>query len=359
MKTENAHEDIGPRYRFLNHIGQGSYGIVSAYHDSVLNQRVAVKKMQKVKDDVEARKILREIKILGHYRHEKIVKLHRIITRYDPQNNFKMFLVMDCFDSDLRNVMKHCAGQLTEDHKMFIMYQLVLGMNFLHSANLIHRDLKPGNILFNGETSEICICDFGFARTKTDDIFSITEYVVTRPYRAPEVMLTHGMYSKEVDIWSLGCIFYELLTGQHLFTPHNFIEHIKRMVEIFGTPDEDFWSYVDNEIARKYVLELGFFPKRRISQFIAGVKDPATLDLLDRLLEFDPRRRITIDEAFRHPYFAKVMDVSDVRPPPKDEADFSFEYDLDLTYDELWAEILKEVQRINADLEQGGEKMED
>ena len=148
------------------------------------------------------------------------------------------------------------------------MYQIFRGLKFLHSGKVIHRDIKPSNILAN-ESCDIRLCDFGFARDCGDDSQSVelTEYVVTRFYRAPEVMLSSQKYTTHVDIWSVGCSFYELITGKPLFQAKNYLELVKLMIKELGKPDEESSNFIKNEHALNYIKKLPDTPERNPTVF--------------------------------------------------------------------------------------------
>lgn len=180
-------------------------------------------------------------------------------------------------------------------------YQLLKGLKYMHSANIVHRDIKPSNILAT-ENCEICFCDFGLARqieeSENEDnkhAKALTEYVVTRYYRAPEVMLSSHEYSCAIDIWSLGCTFAELLTRQILFKGTNYIQMIKLIFETIGKPPDDQLAFITNQNARKYVQGLQTKPRTPIGT-VLKYPNPDALDLLDKLLEINPQRRISAAE---------------------------------------------------------------
>ena len=155
-------------------------------------------------------------------------------------------------DTDLFKIIK--SGQvLTSDHFKFIMYQILRGLLFLHSAKIIHRDIKPSNILINEDCS-IKICDFGLSRGIGDEgELGLTEYVVTRFYRAPEIMLCSHQYTYAIDIWSTGCTFGELLSKHYIFPGDNYLNQIKLIIETLGSIDDDDLEFISNENAKNFV----------------------------------------------------------------------------------------------------------
>jgi serine/threonine protein kinase len=163
-------------------------------------------------------------------------------------------------DTDLYKIIKS-NQELTDDHYKFILYQLFRALYFLHSANIVHRDIKPSNVLIN-EDCIIKLCDFGLSRNVKDGFEQqLTEYVVTRFYRAPEVMLCSHNYSKSIDIWSAGCTFAELLTKNYLFPGENYLTQIKLIIDALGTPTDDDLEFITNVHAKNYVKSFKSIPK--------------------------------------------------------------------------------------------------
>jgi mitogen-activated protein kinase 1/3 len=156
-------------------------------------------------------------------------------------------------DTDLYKIIKS-NQELSDEHYKFVLYQICRAVLFLHSANVIHRDIKPSNVLIN-EDCIIKLCDFGLSRNlRTGETLSLTEYVVTRYYRAPEVMLCSHQYSKSIDIWSIGCTFAELLSRTYLFPGENYLTQIKLIIEALGTPSEEELEFITNSHAKNYVM---------------------------------------------------------------------------------------------------------
>jgi len=190
----------GERYELRKVRGKGSYGLVGAYKDKNTGEKVAIKMLHRVEDEVDGKRILREIKILNNFKHENIIELKRVIYRPVEGDDFgQIYLVSNLMDVDLYQLIQRNREELSDDHIQYIMYQIFRAMKYLHSRDIIHRDIKPSNVLAD-ENCEIRICDFGFAREATQDVQGMTEYVVTRFYRAPEIMLDSQNYSKVFDI---------------------------------------------------------------------------------------------------------------------------------------------------------------
>jgi mitogen-activated protein kinase 1/3 len=170
-----------------------------------------------------------------------------------------IYLVFEKMDSDLYKIIKS-NQELSDDHYKFIIYQIFRAILFLHSANIVHRDIKPSNILIN-EDCIIKICDFGLSRNIRDaDRLNLTEYVVTRYYRAPEVMLCSHQYSKSIDIWSTGCTLAELISKSYMFPGDNYLTQIKLIIETLGTPSEEDIEFITNVHAKNYVKSFKNIP---------------------------------------------------------------------------------------------------
>lgn len=186
---------------------------------------------------------------------------------------------------------------------------------YIHSAGLIHRDLKPSNVAVN-EDCELRILDFGLAR-QTDD--EMTGYVATRWYRAPEIMLNWMHYNQNVDIWSVGCIMGELIKGKVLFPGNDYIDQLKRIMEVVGTPTPDLLQKICSEHAQKYIQSLPYMPAQDLEKIFRGA-NPLAVDLLKRMLVLDCDGRISASEALAHPYFSQYHDPEDEpEAPPYDQ----------------------------------------
>eukprot|EP01017_Pseudomicrothorax_dubius_P039582 TRINITY_DN608_c0_g6_i1.p1 TRINITY_DN608_c0_g6~~TRINITY_DN608_c0_g6_i1.p1 ORF type:complete len:248 (-),score=38.44 TRINITY_DN608_c0_g6_i1:121-864(-) len=202
-------------------------------------------------------------------------------------------------ETDLHRVI-YSRQDLSDDHIQYFIYQILKGIAYMHSANVIHRDLKPSNILAN-KNCDLKICDLGLARGYEDENEFKTEYVVTRWYRAPEVILNASEYTKALDIWSVGCIFAELLGRTPLFPGDDYLDQITRIVSILGTPTADDVSFIGNEAALKYLKSLPRRTKQPLKNIFPNAT-PKALDLLSKMLIFNPSKRISAEECLAHPY---------------------------------------------------------
>lgn len=226
---------VDERYSMIRTIGSGAYGVVISAKDSKCDRNIAIKMVPKAfSDEIDAKRILREIKLLKHMRHENIVQL---VDMMPPDVQYledyrDVYLVTDLMETDLHRII-YSKQKLSIDHVQYFVYQVLRGLKYIHSCRVIHRDLKPSNLLVNSNC-DLKICDFGLARglheqndeDRASTMF-LTEYVVTRWYRAPEIMLACHEYSYPVDIWSVGCIFAELVLRKPYFPGDDYIDQVR------------------------------------------------------------------------------------------------------------------------------------
>ncbi|CAG8484764.1 9859_t:CDS:10 [Paraglomus occultum] len=338
---------VDTKYEFIRELGQGAYGVVCAAKNTETGEQVAIKKVTKVfEKDILAKRALREVKLLKHFNgHDNITS----ILDMDIPNIHdysEIYLFQELMEADLYAIIRS-EQQLTDAHFQYFIYQICRGLKYIHSANVLHRDLKPGNLLVNADC-ELKICDFGLARGFSDDpehnAGFMTEYVATRWYRAPEIMLSFKNYTKAIDMWSVGCIFAEMLGGKPLFRGRDYVDQLNKILNILGTPDEETLSRVGSEKAQEYIRGLPEMPKKPFSQLYPQA-NPLALDLLEKLLKFDPATRITVEGALAHRYLAAYHDEED---EPTHEHMFDFSFESVNSIDEMKTMIAQEVMSFKA-----------
>ncbi|GLJ11775.1 hypothetical protein SUGI_0176720 [Cryptomeria japonica] len=333
------------RYQIQEVVGKGSYGIVGSAIDTHTGERVAIKKINDVFEHVsDATRILREIKLLRLLRHPDIVEIKHIMLPPSRREFKDIYVVFELMESDLHQVIK-ANDDLTPQHYQFFLYQLLRALKYIHTANVFHRDLKPKNILANADC-KLKICDFGLARVSFNDAPSAifwTDYVATRWYRAPELCGSFfSKYTPAIDIWSIGCIFAEMLTGKPLFPGKNVVHQLDLMTDLLGTPSTESISRIRNEKARRYLSSMRKKQPVPLTQKFPNA-DPLALCLLERLLAFDPKDRPTAEEALADPYFKGLAKVE--REPstlPISKMEFEFERRR-LTKDDVRELIYREI----------------
>ncbi|KAM6584980.1 hypothetical protein CsatB_011982 [Cannabis sativa] len=315
------------RYKILEVIGKGSYGVVCAAIDTHTGEKVAIKKINDVFEHLsDAIRILREIKLLRLLRHPDIVEIKRIMLPPSKREFKDIYVVFELMESDLHQVIK-ANDDLTREHHQFFLYQMLRALKYMHTANVYHRDLKPKNILANANC-KLKVCDFGLARVAFSDTPTTifwTDYVATRWYRAPELCGSFSSkYTPAIDMWSIGCIFAEVLTGKPLFPGKSVVHQLDLITDLLGTPSPETIAGVRNEKARRYLTELRKKPPVSFAQKFPNA-DPLALRLLQRLLAFDPKDRPTAEEALADSYFkglAKVEREPSCQPISKLEFEF-------------------------------------
>ncbi|KAL8668376.1 MAG: hypothetical protein Q9168_006994 [Polycauliona sp. 1 TL-2023] len=344
FKVFNQDFMVDERYNVTKELGQGAYGIVCAATNNQTGEGVAIKKVTNVfSKKILAKRALREIKLLQHFRgHRNITCLYDMdIPR--PDNFNETYLYEELMECDLAAIIR--SGQpLTDAHFQSFIYQILCGLKYIHSANVLHRDLKPGNLLVNADC-ELKICDFGLARgfsmDPEENAGYMTEYVATRWYRAPEIMLSFQSYTKAIDVWSVGCILAELLGGRPFFKGRDYVDQLNQILHYLGTPNEETLSRIGSPRAQEYVRNLPFMPKVPFQRLFNNA-NPDALDLLDRMLAFDPSSRISVEEALEHRYLHIWHDASD---EPNCPTTFDFHFEVVEDVPEMRKMILAEVHR--------------
>ncbi|KAM3859334.1 mitogen-activated protein kinase 7 [Diretmus argenteus] len=337
--------EVGEEYEVIETIGTGAYGVVSSARRRDNGQQVAIKKISNAFEVLtNAKRTLRELKILKHFKHDNIIAIKDILQPNLPHSAFKsVYVVLDLMESDLHQII-HSGQTLTPEHTRYFLYQLLRGLKYVHSANVIHRDLKPSNLLVN-ENCELKIGDFGMARglsSHPEESHSfMTEYVATRWYRAPELMLSLHHYSLAIDLWSVGCIFAEMLGRRQLFPGKHYVHQLQLILSVLGTPPEGLISAIGADRVRSYVQSLPLRAPVPLARLYPQA-EPEALDLLGAMLRFDPRERICVTQALEHPYLAKYHDPDD---EPISVPAFDFEFDkLPMNKEQIKESILVEIQ---------------
>eukprot|EP01026_Neomeris_dumetosa_P030082 TRINITY_DN24164_c0_g1_i14.p1 TRINITY_DN24164_c0_g1~~TRINITY_DN24164_c0_g1_i14.p1 ORF type:complete len:480 (+),score=62.01 TRINITY_DN24164_c0_g1_i14:412-1851(+) len=300
------------RYEILEVIGKGSYGVVCSALDRFTGEKVAIKKITNVFEHVsDATRILREIKLLRFLHHPDIVQLKHIMLPPSPRDFQDIFVVFELMETDLHQVIK-ANDNLTPEHHQFFFYQLLRGLKFVHTAKVFHRDLKPKNILANSNC-KLKICDFGLARPMFNDMPTTifwTDYVATRWYRAPELCGSFfAKYSPAIDIWSLGCIFAEVLLGKPLFPGRNVVHQLELITDLLGTPSQQSIAKVRNKKSQQFLMSMRTKAPMDFTKVFPNV-DAGALSLLKRMLAFDPAERPTAEEALADPYFKGLANIA-------------------------------------------------
>ncbi|KAM8966314.1 mitogen-activated protein kinase 15 [Pelodytes ibericus] len=318
MSGPEVEDHISQKYEIKKRLGKGAYGIVWKAIDRKTGEIVAVKKIfDAFRNRTDAQRTFREIMFLQEFgEHPNIIKLLNVIR---AQNDKDIYLVFEYMETDLHAVIK--KGNLLKDiHMRYILYQLLKATKFIHSGNVIHRDQKPSNILLDADCL-VKLCDFGLARSlyqiqEDSGNPALTEYVATRWYRAPEILLASHRYTKGVDMWSVGCILGEMLLGKPLFPGTSTINQIEKIMNVITPPSQEDVVAIKSEYGASVIGRIN--PRHRMSlqELLPVTCPPEALDLLNRLLIFNPDKRLTADEALQHPYLRRFH--APVREPALD-----------------------------------------
>lgn len=315
---------VPAQWDLIKKVGSGAYGTVASFQEGKTKQKVAVKKITDAFNDlVDGKRILREVKLLRTFKHDNIIQ---ILDMYPPDHpDFDdIYIVTDLMETDLHRVI-YSKQMLNDEHHQYFSYQILRGLLYLHSANVVHRDLKPSNILVN-KNCDLKICDFGLARGfgSEEDDPTLTDYVVTRWYRAPEVVLLASEYTKSIDVWSVGCILCELVGRKPIFTGKDHLDQIKKILQVTGTPSEADLDWLPaRSPARSFIKKVPSCTKQPWNT-IYPKATPSGIEAMDRMLTFHPVRRATVQDAIVLPYY-ETLHMPDDEPTAEHPVDWAFD----------------------------------
>ncbi|KAM8965844.1 cyclin-dependent kinase 16 isoform 5-T5 [Sarcophilus harrisii] len=285
-------------YVKLDKLGEGTYATVYKGKSKLTDNLVALKEIRLEHEEGAPCTAIREVSLLKDLKHANIVTLHDII-----HTDKSLTLVFEYLDKDLKQYLEDCGNVINVHNVKLFLFQLLRGLAYCHRQKVLHRDLKPQNLLIN-ERGELKLADFGLARAKSIPTKTYSNEVVTLWYRPPDILLGSTDYSTQIDMWGVGCIFYEMATGRPLFPGSTVEEQLHFIFRILGTPTEETWPGISsNEEFKNYD-----YPKYRAEALLSHAPrlDTDGADLLGRLLQFEGRNRISADDAMRHPFFQSL-----------------------------------------------------
>lgn len=309
---------------------------------------VALKKVfDAFQNQTDAQRTYREVMLLEELSgHENIIRLLNVIK---AENDKDLYLVFDYMETDLHAVIR--AGILQDIHQRYVIYQILKALKYMHSGQVIHRDLKPSNVLLNSEC-QVRVADLGLARSVKNIMKEsnpiLTDYIATRWYRAPEILLGSTKYTKAVDMWAVGCILGEMLVGKPLFTGSSTLNQLDRIIQLTGTLTLEDIESIQSPLAMSMLESLPpTKPKQLTSVFSTASED--ALDLLKSLLSLNPDKRLTVEEALAHPYVSQFHNPAE-EPAHNDEIDVELNEDIKFTPEKYREELYLHIKKKKKEL---------
>jgi len=282
-----------------SNLGEGTYGVVYKALDKRNNEIVALKRIRlEVEDEGIPSTALREISLLRELEHDNIVELKDCV-----QSDGKLYLVFEFLDRDLKKYMESCSGMLKPLLVKSYLFQICRGLAFCHARGVMHRDLKPQNLLVSKD-GRLKLADFGLARSFCPPIRPLTHEVVTLWYRPPEILLGSQTYAPPVDVFAIGTIFVEMVTKRPLFPGDSEIDQLYKIFRQLGTPCESVWPGVTS--LTDYNSQFPKWVKSAFSSTVTDNLEPMGLDLLESFLAYSPKNRITAKDSLDHAYFNEL-----------------------------------------------------
>jgi len=291
------------KYVKVDKLGEGTYGIVYKAKNKETGEIVALKRirLESVDEGVPCTAI-REISLLKELNHPNIVRLYDVI-----HSEKKLTLVFEYLDQDLKKYLDDCRGEIPLALTKSFLFQLLKGVAFCHEHKVLHRDLKPQNLLINRK-GELKLADFGLARAFGIPVRSYSHEVVTLWYRPPDVLLGSRKYSTPIDIWSAGCIFAEMVTGRPLFPGKDTNDQLYRIIKLMGTPTEESWPTITELPDHKNLANFPVFPTKPLPEIVPGL-DSVGYDLLGQMIRYNPALRVTAEKGMTHPFFEDLKKI--------------------------------------------------
>lgn len=311
--TNNVSFRVPEELELVRKLGAGAFATAAAFKNKTTGKQVAVKKIEHAFQDlIDGKRHLREVQLLRQLKHDNIIPILDMFLP-DKRDFDDVYIVQELMDTDLHKVIQS-KQELEEEHHRYFVYQILLAVSYIHSAGLVHRDLKPANVLVN-KSCDVKVCDFGLARAGC--VPGVTDYVVTRWWRAPEVVLMPSAYNEKVDLWSIGCILAECMGRQPLFQGGDHLDQIKKIFHIIGTPSEAdlVWLPEAPCPARGFIARMPVWPKKPWSTLFPKVSHSAT-EALEAMLCINPCQRLSAKFAMMLEYFQPLYMEGDSREAP-------------------------------------------
>eukprot|EP00406_Dinophysis_acuminata_P080288 CAMPEP_0179252982 /NCGR_PEP_ID=MMETSP0797-20121207/22490_1 /TAXON_ID=47934 /ORGANISM="Dinophysis acuminata, Strain DAEP01" /LENGTH=319 /DNA_ID=CAMNT_0020960819 /DNA_START=142 /DNA_END=1098 /DNA_ORIENTATION=+ len=304
------------KYDVLSVVGEGAYGVVLKCQNKETNEVVAIKKFKESEEDEVVRKTtLREVKILRIMKHENIVQLKEAFRRKG-----KLYLVFEFVEKSMLDVLELNPNGVDTETVRTLTCQLARAISYCHQHDVIHRDIKPENLLINPGDYALRLCDFGFARTMNPGS-TLTDYVATRWYRAPELLLGSTHYGKDVDIWALGCIMGELADGQPLFAGESEVDQLFVIQKVLGSlTSEHMEMFLRNPRFSGYHFPEMRQPETLEKRYARRMEPKRQMQLLKGTLVMEPKKRLSAKDVLRCAWFEGLRLPKSLRPPSQSQA---------------------------------------
>lgn len=285
------------KYEVLGIVGEGAYGKVFKCKNKENTEFVAMKQFKEVEDDLVKKTMARELKVLQMLKHDNIVEFKEAFKRKG-----NLYLVFEYVEKNLLELLQESPKGLDPSVIKKLIFQICLAIKYLHDMNIVHRDIKPENLLVH-DNLKLKLCDFGFARMIKSSREKLTDYVATRWYRSPELLLSAGFYGPEVDYWAIGCIMGELADGDPLFDGTSEIDQIIVIQRVLGKlPDYQIELFYNNPHFKG--VKLPEVPKpETLERRYMGKLSKQAISFMKALLNPDPKLRLKGEAIFTHPYF--------------------------------------------------------
>uniref|UniRef100_A0A8I5MYH0 cyclin-dependent kinase n=1 Tax=Papio anubis TaxID=9555 RepID=A0A8I5MYH0_PAPAN len=285
-------------YIKLEKLGEGTYATVYKGRSKLTENLVALKEIRLEHEEGAPCTAIREVSLLKDLKHANIVTLHDIV-----HTDKSLTLVFEYLDKDLKQYMDDCGNIMSMHNVKLFLYQILRGLAYCHRRKVLHRDLKPQNLLIN-EKGELKLADFGLARAKSVPTKTYSNEVVTLWYRPPDVLLGSSEYSTQIDMWGVGCIFFEMASGRPLFPGSTVEDELHLIFRLLGTPSQETWPGISsNEEFKNYN-----FPKYKPQPLInhAPRLDSEGIELITKFLQYESKKRVSAEEAMKHVYFRSL-----------------------------------------------------